>query len=250
MFGKVLYCDVKKISDYKAIINNKKNIKINSLELSDEKDAGVDIQFLKGKKSNTKTINANIEESILYDCAEFEKLLEGRDDYIDFSINDNDIYTISRGHIIRFDGVLHIPQSFDMIQLIEQYKPLLISEATIDMSDIEGNIVRTCLESTNMKIPLLFDIDNTTLVSKICSQNLLVDYNELEEYEEVECTVLARMISSNLINKCKPIYDPLRDFIVLNRQARRGFADNRPSEFKELYCENDYKTIEILAIYQ
>ncbi len=47
----------------------------------------------------------------------------------------------------------------------------------------------------------------------------------------------------------KPYYDPLKYFMILNRTVRRSMGD-RPDGLIELYADSNYRTLEILAIYQ
>ena len=59
------------------------------------------------KIKTMKTYKAKVQESLLYNCDEFEKLLSGRDDYFDFTqSSDFDLMTMSRGVIIKFDGYI------------------------------------------------------------------------------------------------------------------------------------------------
>ena len=78
------------------------------------------------------------------------------------------------------------------------------------------------------------------------SNNMLVKYEDMEEYEELEVTIIARLTSGNMVNSKKAFYDPLKDFMTLNRVMRRSISDG----LYEIYADRDYRTIEILAIYQ
>ena len=106
------------------------------------------------------------------------------------------------------------------------------------------------IENKSPKIPLMVELDGDLLCSKIEIDNLKIDYVELEDYENIEVTILARMIANNKINKNKAIYDPLKDYITLNRQLRRQFANERPEELVEIFADDDYYSIEIIAMYQ
>ena len=61
---------------------------------------------------------------------------------------------------------------------------------------------------------------------------------------------LARVASNDFADKNKPIFDPLKDFMSMNRSMRRQFTNERPKELKPICCDTDYKKIEIVAIYQ
>lgn len=59
----------------------------------------------------------------------------------------------------------------------------------------------------------------------------------------------SKLMSGNMINAKKSFYDPLKDFMTLNRDMRRSI-DGRADGLYEIYADEDYRMIEILAIYQ
>ena len=71
----------------------------------------------------------------------------------------------------------------------------------------------------------------------------------MEEYEELEVTIVARIISSNSISPKKAFYDPLKDFMTLNRTLRRSMGE-RGEGLMEICADRDYRMLEVLAIYQ
>ena len=95
----------------------------------------------------------------------------------------------------------------------------------------------------------LIDFDEQLMCSKLISNNMLVKYEDMEEYEELEVTIIARITSGNMVNAKKAFYDPLKDFMTLNRAMRRSIG-GRTDGLYEIYADRDYRTIEILAIYQ
>jgi hypothetical protein len=242
MFGNVIYYDEKKLNEYKSVASGKQNVKILNLEIENDKNASINFPLGGiGAKSN-KSYSATIEESLLYNCNEFEKYLEDRDDYFDFTISgEYDISTLQRGYIIKIDGFICIPNEFDMAQALHQYRELFLKESP-EMKDF--------INDSNTKVPLIIQHDEISLCGKIESDFLKIKYVDLEEYENIEVTILARVMSSRLISKTKPIYDPLKDFITFNREIRRKFINDRPDELNEIYIDEDYVSIEIIAIYQ
>ena len=119
MFGKILYYDKKTVSDYKAIINQKRNVEIEEIDVSDDKGVSADFKFLGANASSAKAYKAKVQESQLFDCDEFERMLFGRDDYFDLTTRaDIDLSTVPTRSIIKFDGVLEIPEEFDLVKII------------------------------------------------------------------------------------------------------------------------------------
>lgn len=249
MFGKIIYYDKSAVSEYKTIISGKPNLEISEYSISNGKGINADFKVLGADAKSTKSYTAKIQESNMYDCAEFEKMLCGRDDFCDFTTSaDYDILRVSSRSIIKADGIIEIPEEFDMVKLIEVLKPLLMDANQYE--DLEDN-GRAALETfvgnaQATKIPIVFELDGQILCGKLFQQNLLIDYEELSEIDEV--TVLARVVTS-LVDKSKPYYDPLKDFMKMNRMMRRSI-DNKDNTFKSINADSDYRTIEILAIYQ
>lgn len=243
MFGKILYFDEIKLNEYKSALLGTRNVKINQIDVSDDKGVGINIPIANGTLKASKSYSAEIQDSLLLECNEFEKILnEKQVDYLDFTVCDNyDIETTPRGYIIKFDGILEIPDGFYVSETIHKYKKFFLDES---------DEFAALLENKSPRIPLLIELDGNLLCAKIDIDNLRIDYVELEDYENIEVTILARMISSNKISKNKPIYDPLKDYITLNRQLRRKFASERTEELAEIYADEDYYAIEIIAMYQ
>lgn len=242
MFGKVIYFDEVKINEYKSALLGKNSVKINQIEVSDDKGIGVSIPIANGSIKANKSYTAEIQNSLLLACNEFESVLsEKQVDYSDFTVSEQyDISTTPRGYIIKFNGILEIPEGVDISETLHKYKCFFD----------ESEEFSALIEGKSLSIPLLVELDNNLLCSKIDIEKLNIDYVELEDYENIEITILARMISTNKISKKKAIYDPLKDYITLNRQLRREFANDRPEELAEIFADEDYYVVEVIAMYQ
>lgn len=251
MFGNVVYYDKKKIDEYKAVIKGQKNLEVEEYEVSNDKGVQVDLKAFGADAKASKTYKAKVQESLLYNCDEFEKLLNGRDDYFDFTQSSGfDLTTMSRGVIIKFEGYIKIPEEFDFTQTIDKFKPMLVASLVNDTMDkSEQEAMKVFFETSDTKIPVLIDFDELLMCSKLISNNMLVKYEDMEEYEELEVTIIARITSGNMVNAKKAFYDPLKDFMTLNRAMRRSM-DGRADGLNEIYADRDYRVTEILAIYQ
>lgn len=122
------------------------------------------------------------------------------------------------GVIIKFDGYIKVPEEFDLTQTIDKFKPMLITSLVKDTMDQSEQVaLQVFLETSDTKIPVLIDFDEQLMCSKLISNNMLVKYEDMEEYEELEVTIIARITSGNMVNAKKAFYDPLKDFMTLNR---------------------------------
>lgn len=251
MFGNVIYYDKNKINEYSAVVKGQKNLQIDEYEVTNDKSIQTGFKVIGADAKSNKTYKAKVQESLLYNCDEFEKMLMDREDFFDFTQSeDYDLTTMRRGTIIKFDGYINIPEEFDYTQTIDRFKPLVVSSIVDDsMDESEQETIKSFFEVTHTKIPVLIDLNGQLMCSKLISNSMLVKYEEMEEYEELEVTIIARIISSGMVNSKKAFYDPLKDFMTLNRVMRRSI-EGRTDGLNEIYADKDYRTIEILAIYQ
>lgn len=251
MFGNVIYFDKRKIDEYKAVIKGQKNVEVDEYEVSNDKGLQFGLKAFGGDLKASKSYTAKVQESLLYECDEFEKLLEGRDDYYDFTqSSDYDLSTISRGSIIKMDVYIEVPEEFDYTQTIDKFKPMLLDAMVDDgMDKSEQRAVEMFMETSDTKVPIVVDFNEELMCSKLVSKNMLIKYEDMEEYEELEVTIIARITSGNMVNVRKAFYDPLKDFMTLNRMMRRSMGE-RPEGMNEIFVDKDYRTIEALAIYQ
>ena len=251
MFGKIVYFDKKTIEDYKALIKGKRQYEISEYEVYDDKGAGIDLKAVTADAKASKKYKARVVDSPLYDCNEFEKMLKGRDDYFDFTESSAyDLTTIPRGSIIKVDALIEIPEGFDYMHLLDMFKPFLIESINNDDMEESGKetIKYVFKGAKATRIPMICDVDDYLLCTKLTKDNLILEYEELEEVDE-SITILAR-ISTGEVNSEKPFYDPLKDFITLNRTLRRSLKDSRGEELAAISVENNYRMIDVLAIYK
>lgn len=249
MFGKILYYDKKAIDEYMSIITGNKIVNIESYDISNDKGIKTDLKVISADAKASKSYTAKVQESMLYDCYKFEKKLSGRDDYCDTSYSDiYDIATIPRGYILKMDGVVSIPEQFDMVKLIDQFKPLIMPNIASEEDQTTSEIlVALFSDATARKIPIAIESGDDLLCGKLKAENLVIEYSELEELEDEAVTVLARSASNSKNRASKAYYDPLKDFLNLNRMMRRQ-VDNE-GDFGPLRVEEEYKPVDILAIY-
>lgn len=249
MFGKMMYFDKTTIDEYKALIKGQRQLHVEEYEVSNDKGASVDLKAVSADAKASKKYTARVIESMLYDCDEFEKMLNGREDYFDFTQTDEyDISTVSRGSIVKMNAFLEIPEGFDLMRVIDTFKPMLMGSIDTESMEQSGKeAIKAFLGNTKAtRIPIIADVDDYLLCAKMNQDNLVCKYEELEEIEE-EVTILAR-VSSGIISCTKPFYDPLKDFIVLNRMMRRSMKD-RGEGLNSITVDKDYRHIDILAIY-
>lgn len=249
MFGKILYYDKKTIDEYTSLIEGNKKVCIESYDVSNDKGVKADLRLISADSKASKSYTAKVQESMLFDCYEFEKKLVGRDDFLDISSSDQyNISTALRGYILKIDGVVSIPEQFDMVKLIDQYKPLILPSITDEEDPTTSELLHMLFSGAKAThIPIVIESGDDLLCGKLKAENLMIDYSELEEYEDTEVTILVRSASNGTKSSSKAYYDPLKDFLSLNRMMRRQVEDK--GDFGPLFVEDEYKPVDILAIY-
>lgn len=253
MFGKIIYYDKNTISEYKSMITGQKQLAVTEYEVTKGKGLGVDFKAVKADVSADKKYIAKVTESALFNCNEFEKLLVKRegDDYFDFTESEGyDINTVPKGSIIKIEANISIPENFDLMQLVEQFKPFLLSYIQNDTTDLNERAALELFfsEAKATRIPVVVDSDHAILLcTKLPKDNLLIDIQEFTDTDE-EVTILAR-VSSNKKRTDKPFYDPLKDFLSLNRTTRKSM-EPRDKNLEPIKVDEEYRMIDILAIYR
>lgn len=250
MFGRIIYYDKKMVAEYKSLISGTPNLEIGEYDVSNDKGINADLKIVSADVKASKSYKAKVQESDLYDCSQFEKALSGRDDYFDFTASSiYDISTVPSRSIIKMDGFMEVPEDFDMMKLIDTFKPFIMGSGQFqELEETSKMALQTFLGSAKAtKIPLVFEAENALLCSKVLQDNMNISYEELSEIDD-SVTILAR-VTSPFVSSSKPYYDPLKDFISLNRMMRKSLG-NRGKEFSPIFVNEQYRTIEILAIYR
>lgn len=251
IFGNLIYYDEKKVIDYSSIIDNQLNMKVTEYEILTDKSAEIGYKFLGGGIKGSKKYKGEVIESLLYNLNEFENKLDGRDDYLNFNVRDElDIRTVDRGNIVKFDTNIIIPENFELTQMIIDFKPMILDSINFDGENESFKLaISKLLETDIFKIPIVMDINGFTACSKILSNNLIVTYENLEDFEDLDVSVIARVESQKLIDSSIAYYDPLRDFMKINRSLRREIKD-RDKGIRKIYSSESYKRLDVIAIYQ
>ncbi len=253
MFGHLIYFNNDKVSEYNAIILNNDIIEYNSIEVTKEKAGEADVKLLKGGKKSVESYHGTIIKNDMITCNNFMNNLCDSDNYIDF-VDGNFEYDssyLSRGNIIRIESNILIPEKFDIFKLWDSYKEYFNSELMATINKEDYNKFGKIFETKELKIPVSINIEDNIGCSQLISSLLKCDYETLETLEYDDVVILAKVISPKK-RKEREIFNPLTDFLSLNRMIRRigNVEENLPNELSKIYVENDYVSLEILAIYQ
>lgn len=218
-------------------------------------------QAQKGEKPKDYSFSNSNTAICLLMCSDFENSLLGRDDFFDFadreSTKEIKIDDVKSDCIIKFNAEIRIPEEFDLLNLFDVHKDWFLSLPNYNKtnSEDESEIIKEVLSSSKHRIPIFCDLDEKCGcwlgVSKALSENLLIDYDELVEYEGITCTIIAK-IESKVLGQGKElkVFDVCRDFFMLNRAFRKQAKMNFDDTIKPITVNQDYLSLELLTIYK
>lgn len=254
MFRTLIYFDKKKITEYKSLIERKKAVELKNVKISNEKSGKTQIPLVSGGITGKSEMDGQILENYLLDCEEFENILKDREDYFDFTEDYFDIETIQKSCIIRFEGTFNIPAEFDMYDMINQFRPMLVNSIDANSTE-EVEILKSLLGKESTKIPIFIeneqDFNERLSFSKLNSKNLCCDIESLEDFENESLIFVAKLISrKDVEGRDVIVYDVLKDLFSMSRALRRQLQDNEIEVINNISIDENFMILEVLAVYQ
>ena len=251
MFRSFVYLNDDKMYAYKSILDRQPNTTPKSYSKTQKTTGKIIPNLVSAELSAERTESGEISTSIIYHYNQFEEALnqvEG-ESFFNFTLYDHeyDIKTLPTTSIIKVQGFLEIPDDFDIFQMVTQYKPFIEQYSGIP-SEKEFE-VKEILKMVNSDVPIMMEYDDVLIAAKLTSKHLLEDYTELENYQELPITLLCKV--EGLIDKDEvAIYNPLKDFIKMNRTMRRMSNLESNEQLQPIYVEGPVLKVEVIAIYK
>lgn len=185
-------------------------------------------------------------------CDLFEKQLTklANEDYFDYiqSGSTTDLQTVPPMSILRVLGRPMVPEAFDMLATIKQYMPYITTFTDLSNSDeLSNDILVRILHDAQADIPITIDVDGMTLAGKL-NANYLIDLDsaDIDSLEDEDVIILCK-IESHADGENVLIYDPLRDFMKLNRALRRQIT--RTKELEPIRIDGPVIKVQMIAMY-
>ena len=251
MFRSFIYLDEEKLYSYKRLIDNGMvQPKLISTKKVKSASAGVKNALL--SITNEQSYSTETDKDVSWDYDRFElslSALEG-EDYFDFLMNDDnyDISTISPMKIVKVNESITIPEEFDMFKIVDSFKPLLINEV-VTKNKAEKELLKNVLENVNADIPIVIENSDMALVSRLNTKWLLEDYTSLEDYADQKVTILCKVVGM-LKQERVTIFNPLKDFIKLNRLMRRNSNKEVDAGLNPIVIDGPVVKVEVIALYK
>ncbi|MFJ8456421.1 DUF6414 family protein [Bacillus paramycoides] len=255
MFKNLIYFDSNKVTEYRAVLEGKKHVEIKKVKVSSGKSLSAKVSVLSGGINGSNEMEGEILGNLILDCNEFEELLEnsGKDNYFDFLDDEYDFETIPRTSIIRFEGGFRIPTEFDMMDLINKFKPMLTSSMNLQNAQ-EEEIFHKIFAKESTKIPVFLEcneFEERVGFTKLNSNNLCYELEHLEDFEDEEVTIIAKVLSrKNVTDKPIVVFDIMKDLFSLSRGIRRQIGEQEIEGIQSIKSDENIIMLEVLAIYQ
>lgn len=165
MFKNLIYFDSQKVAGYSALLKGERQVNIGKVRKNTSKSVRGGMPLASGNYDNVDEVEGEIVDNPIFDCNEFEELLEknSKDNYFDMTEDEEfDIETIPKTAIIRFEGKFNIPEEFDMMDLINDFKPMLTKQMDIENNE-EEEIFNKIFGKESTKIPMFMIVITSTV---------------------------------------------------------------------------------------
>ena len=132
--------------------------------------------------------------------------------------------------------------------MLDEYANLIFQSMS-GQPNIE--IFKEMVERRQVKIPIIAQYEDDNFFMKIDMNKIRVDYEEFENLEDDEITIVGKKIRRK--NNNVEIYNPYKDFLKIPRSIRRTMPKNQQNEgfeFNPIIREEEFYEIEVLAIYR
>ena len=249
MFRSFIYLDTDKLNTYKRQIEGS-TLNLKSATMKKSKNASAEFKGLGGKVGNETQVEGEYASDPSYEYDRFEALLNDMsgDNYFDFVLNDFDPATLPSMSIMRINSSFTVPESFDMVNVIEKFKPMLMGQIDTNSTG-EQEALESILGKASADVPIISEFDDVAISGKLNAKYLMEDYAQLEEYSEQDVFILCKVVG--LMQKENvEIFDPLKDFIRLSRAVRRQTNFGDTTGLEKIYVEGPVLKVEIIAIYK
>ena len=252
MFRSFIYLDEDKLYTYKRQINGANPAQPKSITQKKGLEINAALHNVGVNGTMETNVSGDFEKDVSFDYDRFEldlSKLEG-EDYFDCVLNaDYDPTTVPAMKLIRLCTGFEIPEEFDAVNLIEQFKPMLMGQIETNSSG-EQEALENILGSASADIPFVAEYDDFTLAGKLSAKYLHEEYSSLEDYAEQDVYMLCKVVG--MVRKDEvEIFDPLKDFIRLPRTARRQMSSKGKSVgIEKISVEGPVLKVEVIAIYK
>ena len=252
MFRSFIYLDSDKFYTYKRQIDGKNAVKPKSMSQKKTLALTAGVKSLGVNGATETSIDSEFENDVSFDYDQFERQLDQLqgEDYFDFVLHDEyDLTTVPSMKLIRICSGFKIPEAFDIVKLIEQFKPMLMGQITTSSTG-EQEALEEILGKASADIPFTVELDDVVISGKLNAKYLYEEYASLEDYVDQDVYMLCKVVGM-MRKDTVEIFDPLKDFIRLPRVMRREMMKSGGSiGVDKIFVNGPVLKVEVIAIYK
>lgn len=247
MFRSFIYLDQDALSRYASHLGLSPNLRVKELDGS----VGASLGRVNANVSvSAENSSSDSEPARAYEAFERKLADCARGDYFDFLDSSGyDASTLPSMCLFRFAGVAMVPEGFDLLDAMRKLMPLFSKTGMIDLNraDASTEFAVQMLTQNQGAIPVVIDGLEIPVVSKLKTEWLEGgDPMVLEDIQDDDAIFLCKVVAHAKGEKV-PIFDPLRDFMKVNRALRRTMKRSEGLEI--VYEEGPVIRAEVVAIY-
>ena len=252
MFRSFVYLDREKFYTYKRQIDGKNTGKPKSMSQKKTLALTAGGKNLGVNGATETSFNSDFENDVSFDYDQFERQLDQLqgEDYFDFVLHDEyDLTAVPSMKLIRICSRFEIPEAFDVVKLIEQFKPMLMGQIETSSTG-EQEALEEILGKASADIPFTVELDDVIISGKLNAKYLYEEYASLEDYVDQDVYMLCKVVGM-MRKDTVEIFDPLKDFIRLPRVMRREMMKNGDSiGVDKISVSGPVLKVEVIAIYK
>ncbi len=252
MFRTFIYIDEDKLRNYSKQLQGKNSATPKTMTQKRSAGLSVGTQVAELSAALETSISSDIEKdlSFEYDCFESALTKLDGEDYFDCVLNsDYDITTVPHMKIIRICNRFEIPETFDMVNMMEQFKPMLMENIETKSSGAQ-EALEQLFGNASADIPFIVELDDVTVAGKLNTKYLCEKYASLEDYSDQDVYMLCKVVGMMCKEKVE-IFDPLKDFIHIPRSMRRKMpSDDNSLGMEKIIVDGPVLKVEAIAIYK
>lgn len=252
MFRSFIYLDSDKFYTYKRQIDGKNAVKPKSMSQKKTLALTAGVKSLGVNGATETSIDSEFENDVSFDYDQFERQLDQLqgEDYFDFVLHDEyDLTTVPSMKLIRICSGFEIPEAFDIVKLIEQFKPMLMGQIATSSTG-EQEALEEILGKASADIPFTVELDDVVISGKLNAKYLYEEYASLEDYVDQDVYMLCKVVGM-MRKDTVEIFDPLKDFIRLPRVMRREMMKSGGSiGVDKIFVNGPVLKVEVIAIYK
>ena len=172
-FRSFIYLDSAKFNDCVAVLerSGRGGLRGVSKEYRIRGTVNAGLAALEAEYEQQANLEKGSSDNLVAVCDMFEAGLSKHigDGFYDSLTDDVDLSTVLLMSLLRFNGMIDVPESFDLFSVMSQFLPLMRQNGMLDMdkNDASSELALNLFNGANADVPILIETDDVTVFSKL-----------------------------------------------------------------------------------